>query len=72
MNDWRKIEAAIADFFDREGFDTAKGGGDYMVEVGPAQCVLAMAGDVCPGVRGGGEINITKLARELADVMAKA
>jgi hypothetical protein len=72
MSDWRRIESKLADFFDRAGLKTQRGGGDFIVEVGPVRCPLIMAG-VCEGkADGGGEINVTQLARELTDILHSA
>lgn len=60
--DWRKIEAAIADFLDREGL-TISNFSDTFADLEP---VCAPNGD--PGLEEGFGINITKLARELADL----
>lgn len=56
--DWRKIEAAIADFLDREGF-TIDRFADTLAE---SEC----SSPICNG--NGGSFNVTKLAQELADL----
>jgi hypothetical protein len=60
--DWRRIESALADFFERQGFSIWKDG-DW-VAVAP-NCPLVIGG-AC-GQTKETEINLTSLAHELAE-----
>jgi hypothetical protein len=66
MTDWRKVESVIADYLRGEGFAVGHGG-DMFAETCDF-CVLAQAGEPCPGLTKR-TFNVTQLARLVADEM---